>query len=62
MPSRKHCHDGRNVDFLGIECAWPATDCFATESARQKRRVWARRLGVLASAAATFVGVWHLIA
>lgn len=63
MRSSKHCLDWRRQAFLGIECAWPATQAFPERTARGRRRTaWAQRAYLAAVIAAMLAGLRLLIA
>ena len=61
MKSSAFSHDRSPADFLGVECAWPATASLGQSRLRPRRgRQLLRRLGLLAAAALLVTGLWHL--
>ena len=60
MRNRKACGGCSSHDFLGVECAWPATDCLGSIAQGRPIRRWPRRIATLtaAIALATLLLVW----
>ncbi len=56
------CQNCRSKDFLGVECAWPASDCLAAAHTRRRRHLkWSLRAVVLAAALFLIAGAWQLL-
>lgn len=62
MPSTSSCRSCRSKDFLGVECAWPATDCLAVSHSRRRLRLkWSLRVMLLATVIALITGGWQFL-
>lgn len=62
MRSTSTCRTCRSKDFLGVECAWPATDCLAASHTRRRLRLkWSLRVMLLATAIALIAGAWQFL-
>lgn len=62
MRSTNACRTCRSKDFLGVECAWPATDCLAASHTRRRLRLkWSLRVMLLATAIALIAGAWQFL-
>lgn len=62
MPSAVTCRSCRSKDFLGVECAWPATACLAASHARRRLRLkWSLRALLLTTVIALITGAWRFL-
>ncbi|HRP75959.1 MAG TPA: hypothetical protein PK725_11820 [Rhodocyclaceae bacterium] len=56
------CRTCRSKDFLGVECAWPATDCVVASHTRRRLRVkWSLRVMLLATTIALIASAWQFL-
>ena len=51
------CNDCKHLEFLGVECAWPAAACRPAAPVRRPRRI--QRVFQLAAAAFLLIAVWQ---
>jgi len=62
MRSTGSCRSCRSKDFLGVECAWPATDCVVASHTRRRLRLkWSLRVILLATVIALITGAWQFL-
>lgn len=52
MLTRKSCRACRGQEFLGVECAWPATDCLGSIAQGRPLRRWPQRIATVGAAIA----------
>lgn len=53
------CHHCNSKDFLGVECAWPASACLGPASTPNCRRQWRTRVLRAAAALTLADGLWQ---
>lgn len=61
MKSRHACHDCGYTEFLGVECAWPASTCInAPRVKRVRRAMRMRRMLATLAVALLMTGLWQV--